>query len=323
MPSPRPGNVSVVIVTWNSAASIEACLASVVQPCSRHVEVIVVDNNSDDATVDKVRRAFPQVIIVQTGTNAGFARAVNIGISHATGQHILWLNPDAHVREGALDALADFLEAKPDAGAAGPLIRREDGTRDLFAARQLPSLTNAALRQFGLRRLLQGHRWFAQETASIQPPSEAVAVECLTGAALMMRSDVANLVGPLNTEMPMYFEDLDYCARLRRRGFVSYCVPRAEVVHGGGRSAELSPARTLLYAMENGQAPWLFLLRFRGKMHATLFRVLILTANLMRLIPLSIMPDLDERRSKARALVWWAMTPRNVFEREMAAHFTR
>ncbi len=312
-------DVSVIIVTWNSEAYVERCLESLARchdGCS--YELIAVDNGSADGTVAALRRE-PGVHCIETGSNLGFPRAVNIGLRAARGRHVLLLNPDAELCGGALGTLVRFLDAHPEAGCAGPRLLDGEGRSDPFAARALPSLITTALRQLWLRALLPEHPFFGRETHADVGGDEPRVVPGLIGAALLIPRALLDALGGLDEQLPMYLEDLDLCARLAAAGRPCWFVPAAEVVHFGGRSTALSPARRALHALENGEAPRAFLARHRGAVHARLFTALVCVGSLYRLALLGpaiamtallgrpSLATLRELAREARILLDWSL----------------
>ena len=326
-------DVSVLIVCWNSASCIGQCLASL--DSARHqstVEIILVDNGSRDATASIVRSKFPHVTLVEAGANLGFAGATNLASRRANGRYLFLLNPDAEVEPQALDTLVSFMDSHPEAGAASPKLLNQDGTPALFAIREFPSLSNVMVRQFGLRKLLPRNRYFGKETLTARDRDSVSHVPCVSGAALILRRSLFKHLGGLNEELPMYFEDMDLCARIGRRQLI-YHVPAAQVVHIGGKSADGASARSLLLAMENGEAPWMYLRRYRGPLHARGFTIVTFASNLLRLAALSsFLPVaflfwpvraswIRTRIKRSLALLGWCVNSRKSFYARIGKFF--
>lgn len=278
-------SVSVVVVTWNNAEVIRDCLRSIFEEGGNDVEAIVCDNDSGDGTVDIVRSEFPEATILETGGNLGFAPAVNLGLREARGERIMLLNPEASFFPGALRRLIDTLDANPSAGAVGPCIVESDGAVQSTAARRFPSPSMALAQQLGIRPLLE--RIGRGETLAASLGDEIASVPCLSGAALLVSRSVLETVGDLDEALPMYLEDLDYCARIGRSGLDLLYVPSAVVVHDGGYSSSRSSRRDLLYAMAMGQAPWMYRRRFHGAPSAHAYAAAIGVGSLFRLILLA------------------------------------
>lgn len=326
-------DISVLIVCWNSASCIRHCLASL-DPAGHQsaLEVILVDNGSKDDTVAIVRAEFPQVNLIEAGANLGFARATNLASGQANGRYLFLLNPDAKVVPGSLDRLTGFMDSHPEAGAISPKILDEDGTPALFAVREFPSVAGTIIRQFGLRKLFPHHHYFGRETLAPSKRNSAAPVPCVTGAALMVSRTLFNQLGGLDEELPMYFEDLDLCARIGCRHPI-YHVPTAQVVHIGAKSANGASARSLLLAMENGEAPWMYLRRYRGVWHAHAFTIITFVSSLARVavlgsfLPLASALGRDRaswtrvRIRRSLALVEWCLSSRTHFYSRVASFF--
>jgi GT2 family glycosyltransferase len=285
----RKLDVSIIIVTWNSASFIGKCLASIyeqTQSCS--FEVVVVDNGSKDQTIEIVSRQFSRVRIVSTGMNLGFPRASNLGIGISVGRHIFLLNPDTFLRSDVAGELVRFLETNPHVGAAGPRVLERNRTVDLFAAREFPSVSGTLFTVFGFRKLLPRRYWIDRRSLPDHDEQSARSVPCLTGAALMIPRRILNLVGLLDERLPLYFEDLDICSRIRSSGKDLCYVPSAELVHIGGQSAGVSPLRATLWAMEKGQAPWMWFREYRGRGAACGFSLSTFLGSVVRCVAFAV-----------------------------------
>jgi GT2 family glycosyltransferase len=325
------GDIAVVIVTWNSAKTLPHCLDSLADGASRRaLDVVVVDNASVDGTPDLVRSSFPAVRLLETGANLGFAPAVNLALSGVQARYVMLLNPDTVAEPEALGQLADFLDAHPETGAAGPQLVRRDGTAEPTSARNFPGVGQAMFRHFGLS-------WLSDRLKGGRRPPDGTSVipaTCLSGAAVMLRKAVLDQVGRLDERLPMYFEDLDLCRRISLAGFAIYCVRSAVVVHAGGQSSRLSPDRRLLYAMEDAHAPWLYLKTYVSAAAAGTFRILLGVASLARLCCAALvapmaLPGASTRRGLGRLVgrAWacavWSLTRPARFEKRVARCFPR
>ena len=319
-------DVSIIIVTWNSERYVSRCLESIwknTRGCS--FEVIAVDSGSADGTVEAVRRGFPDVRVIPAGANIGFPKATNRGIRESCGKFLFLLNPDTELRPGAVERLAGFLRDHPEAGCVSPKIIETDGSVALFHVREFPNLTNAFFRHFGLRKIFPRSRVFGRETFGDWDYGDSRSVPCLHGAALMIPRATMEAVGELDEQLPLYLEDLDLCARIGKTGKLLYYEPSAVVVHHGGKSSELSPAQGLLHAMKDGQAPWLFLKKYRGPAASALFVLIVLAGSALRVCTLGLShavsralhagnpAEIKGRCLRARALLNWALSDRNRF----------
>jgi GT2 family glycosyltransferase len=232
----RP-DVSVVVVSWNTRDLLLPCLAAVpaaVAPYS--AEVLLVDNGSADGTVAAVREQFPEVHVIANPDNRGFTRANNQALAVARGRFLLLLNPDTEARPGSLATLIRYLESHPEYGACGPKLLYPDG-RLQPNGRHLPTLWREFLAASGLRRLNPA----AFETRlewGREDFSRTVDVEEVSGACLMARREAVEQVGLLDEQLFMYYEEVDWCARMKAAGWKTAYVAEAEVVHHVAQSVK-------------------------------------------------------------------------------------
>ncbi len=238
-----PPTIGVVIVSYNTAALLRACLQSL-RACRLPLRVLVVDNASADHSADMVRAQFPDVHLIALAHNAGFAAANNIGLrwlgyaqndSHPP-EFALLLNPDTVVQSGALETLVAFLHAHPRVGLVAPRLRNPDGSVQAAAFR-FPTLSMSLLDVFppgeALPGRLDGSWWhgrYPQEATTNAP----FAIDHPLGACMLTRRAVIAQVGLLDERYFMYSEEIDWCWRIRRAHWAIWQVPQAHVVHVGG-----------------------------------------------------------------------------------------
>lgn len=238
-----PG-VSVVIVNWNTRDMVLRLLRSLAGPQSEsghRLELIVVDNNSSDGSVEAVRREFPEVKLVAQTENRGFAGGVNPGVEVATQPLVLLLNSDAHTSRESIEAVARYMTELPDVGVVGPQILSAEHVPEPSAWRA-PSLTWMALAAVGLNKL----KPFNFECYHERAFAEAAEVDCVSGCAMMIRRDLMNDLHGLDEDYFMYFEETDFCVRARRLGKQVHHAPLGEFVHEGGGTAKSVRLRTFL-----------------------------------------------------------------------------
>lgn len=234
---PTLSRFSIIIVNWNTRDLLAQCLESVGAELASWedvgVETFVVDNASTDGSSDTVSRDFPWVNLIQNTSNLGFARANNQALQQATGRYAILLNSDTRVLPGALQTLANFMDAHPQAGACGPLLLNADGSLQpschpvLTAGREFWRLL--FLEPLAPRATYPQHRW---SRASAHP------VEVIKGACLVLRQEALAQVGLLDERYFMYTEEMDLCHRLLQAGWQNYWVPQAQVIHYGEASSK-------------------------------------------------------------------------------------
>lgn len=238
--------VAVVIVTFNSSGHIARCLRAL-RESDIPVELIVVDNNSEDDTVEVVERelaAFEVAHLLRSDTNVGFARGVNKGLRRALGSYVVILNPDCFVCPSTLREMMETMRARPDVGLAGCLLLNEDGSEQAGCRRYIPTPWRALMRVLHLGRFFRRRRRFDDFIMSREPlPSGPIEVEALSGALMMVSRESLHAVGMLDEGYFMHCEDLDWCVRFRSAGWRVLFMPRACAVHVKGACSTSRPMR--------------------------------------------------------------------------------
>ncbi len=231
-------DLSICTVNWNTRCDLEAALGSILNsdPGVR-VEVVVLDNASQDGSAEMVRERFPTAVLLESEENLGFARGYNRAAARAEGRHLLMLNPDTVVRPGALERLVSFLDSHPRVGAAGPRLLNPDGSLQ-FSCRRFPRPLAAVFRNTPLGRLAPGNRFTRDYLMSDWNHGEAREVDWVSGAAVCIRREAWEEVGGFDEGYFMYAEDMDWCLRAREAGWRIYYVPEAVIVHRIGGSSD-------------------------------------------------------------------------------------
>lgn len=240
-------DMTVVIVNYNVRDFLEQALQSVRRASrSLAVEVFVVDNNSVDGSVPMVRERFPEVTLIANEENVGFGAANNMAINQSRGRYVLILNPDTIVQEDTFDHLVQFMDAHPEAGAAGCQILNPDGTFAPESRRSFPTPQVAFYRMTGLARFFSRSPRFGRYNMTFLPRDAVAEVDALSGSCMMVRREA--LLGPGGAEAPgvglfdedffMYGEDLDLCYRIQQAGWRIYYTPGTQIIHYKGESTK-------------------------------------------------------------------------------------
>lgn len=239
-------DLSIVIVNWNTMAMLRDVLTSTLKNCGNiSIQVIVVDNASEDDSANMVISEFPEVLIIQNMQNLGFAAANNQGFKVATGRHILLLNSDTIVLGDVLAASVRYLDEHSDVGAMGCRVLNTNGTMQRTCA-MWPSITNLALQTSGLWRLPYPRILGRYHMMDWQRDSERD-VDSISGCYLMIRRNILEEVGSLDEDFFFFGEETDWCRRMRDSGWRVVFAPVGEIIHHGGASAQqLNHRRDLL-----------------------------------------------------------------------------
>lgn len=273
-------DLTVVIVAWNSRRDLERCLPSLAEAAVVHThEVVVVDNNSADGTLDYVQSVLPESIRCGNSSNRGFAAANNQGFALAHGRYVLLLNPDTVLHRDACDLLVQFMDLNPDVFACGPALFNGDGTPQRTGVR-FPAVWNLLVEACFLDRLFPRSRLFGAHRELFADPDIPRAVDYLQGSCLLVRRAVIERVGGLDEAFFMYFEETDWCKRMKAAGGEVWYVPSARVVHfGGGAFGHYDETRLVAYH----QSLLLFLGKHMSRPQNILVRVVLLFRTLLRL----------------------------------------
>ncbi len=234
-------DISIIIVNYNVEHFLDHCLHSVTRALKNvRGEVIVVDNNSVDGSVEMVGRKHPGVRLIPNLTNKGFSGANNQAIPLCTGRYILLLNPDTLVEEDTFSKSIAFMDAHADAGALGVKMINGKGAFLPESKRSLPTPFVAFCKIFGLSALFPGSRAFGRYHLGYLNKDQTHKVEVLSGAFMMLRKSVLDKTGLLDESFFMYGEDIDLSYRILRAGYFNYYYPEARIIHYKGESTRKS-----------------------------------------------------------------------------------
>lgn len=240
----RPA-VSIIIVSWNTRELLRECLESIENAQLRiSNEIIVVDNASDDFSQEMTRRDFPRVILIENRENIGFGKACNIAMRQAQGEYLLLLNSDTTIGKDVVEELVRFVNDHPDCGIAGPQLINVDGTVQP-SVRNLPTIWRA-ITEYWLGR--RGSYDFYVPAGN--SPTE---VESVSGAVMVVSKKAVEHVGMFDPRYFLYFEDLDWCRRMRGAGYKIYYLPTATVVHHVGASGRTLGRKTFELSLKSSR----------------------------------------------------------------------
>lgn len=240
-------DVAIVIVTFNSEGQIRECLESVLnQRKAVSQQIIVVDNQSQDGTVDLIRNEFPEVELILPGENLGFAKGVNLGTSHADADFVLLLNPDTVILDHAVDVIVEFARARPAHGLYGGRTLKPDGSLEPSSCWGVPTLWSMALFAFGITTLASKNRWLDPESLGSWKRDSVREVGVITGCYLLTPLPVWLELGGLDERYFMYGEDVDFAMRAQAAGYRPVICPDAKLVHEVGKSSETPVHKMLL-----------------------------------------------------------------------------
>jgi GT2 family glycosyltransferase len=268
-------HLAVVIVSWNVRELLAPCLRSLfvdLKHSGLNAAVWVVDNASTDGTPELVARAFPEVHLITSSENLGFAGGNNLALKaivqdspSAIRNCVVWLlNPDTEVQQGATAALLGALDQRLSVGVVGAKLLYPDGALQQGAFR-FPGLSQLAFELFPLPARLYDTRLNGRYPRHLYDGDEPFAIDHPLGASMMVRAEAIREVGLMDEGYHMYCEEIDWCWRMHESGWKALCVPAAEVIHHAGQSTSQVPvssfrnlwtSRARLYARHQGALTW-------------------------------------------------------------------
>jgi GT2 family glycosyltransferase len=270
-------DLAVVVVSYNARDLLERCLRSVQASLGGYShEIVVVDNASEDGSPELVASAFPNVTLVRSPENRGFAAGVNHGISASTARYVLLLNSDATIDGAAISALVRSMDEHPTAGAAGGMLLNPDGSFQGSYA-DFPTLASETILATGLSR------WLLPATFPSHPVEQSQTlrtVDWVCGAVMLLRRRAIEEIGPFDEAFFMYAEEVDWCYRARQRGWSVLYVPEARIVHLIAGSYARAPMRR---REQIYRSKWLYLRKNSGLVPALAFRAAVHLASFLKL----------------------------------------
>jgi GT2 family glycosyltransferase len=272
--------------------SLLASLSAPDEQSCDELELIVVDNNSSDGSVEAIRRAFPRVKLVAKTENRGFAGGVNPGTKIATQPLILLLNSDVQTSRRSIEEAARYMAESPQVGILGPQILSPERNPQPSAWRD-PSLAWLVLSALGLNKL----KPLNFERYRERPFTEAIEVDCVSGCAMLIQRDLLNELGGFDEDYFMYFEETDLCVRARRHGKKVHHAPIGEFLHEEGGTSKTVRLRTFL---DFRRSQILFHRKHGGVLAAVAARGLLAVGSALRVPPLAAL-SMTRASEQARA----------------------
>ncbi|MDE2127349.1 MAG: glycosyltransferase family 2 protein [Armatimonadetes bacterium] len=248
-------DLSIVVVSYNTVDLLRACLASLPAACTPLVwDAWVVDNASHDGSQEMVAAEFPAVHLIANAENAGFTKANNQALRRASGQVLLILNPDTEPEPGSLALMVSALRADNTIGAVGPMLLNTDGSLQRNG-RRFPTVWREFLGHAGLaalsRRAFDRRLEYGREDFAV--PAD---VDEVSGACLMLRRDVTDRVGFMSEEFFMFYEETEWCWRIRKAGFRVQYLPAARVKHHWMASVKRDSRRMTQVLYRSARTYW-------------------------------------------------------------------
>ena len=229
--------LSIILVSYNTVAYITRALASVYQETLQTpFEVIVVDNASTDNSLAVLRQQFPQIKLIESNQNLGFAGGVHLGVAQAKGDYLLLLNPDTVILDQAIDKLMNFAQQYPNNGIWGGVTLNNDLSLNSQHAWEKPTLKNLLFSALGLSKTFNKSAFFNSANYGAWARDSIKTVDILSGCFFLTTRPLWEQLGGLDASFFMYAEEADYCLKAKALGYQPIVTPDARIIHHGGVS---------------------------------------------------------------------------------------
>jgi GT2 family glycosyltransferase len=239
----------VLLVGYNSEAALARYLPDFVASLPAEFEIILIDNDSADRTIDTFRRISPHGRVIEAGKNLGFAKAVNLGASQATGEWLLLLNPDAAASATDIEALEQSVAGRSACAAVGPIV---DSGGKVIPAGRFPTIWRMFLHSTTLSVLAQVNELFEGHYIRVKGTRRGLRrVDWITGGCMLIRREAWIAVAGFTERWFMYAEDIEFCFRLKRRGYEVLLNQDVTVFHEIGQSSAGIDGKTSVVWLEN------------------------------------------------------------------------
>jgi GT2 family glycosyltransferase len=233
--------ISVVIVNYNVRDFLQHCLQSLYNSTIHdRMQIVVVDNNSSDNSIEMVKTHFPFVECVELQENIGFGKANNLAIEYCKAPITLLLNPDTIVEPSTLQIMVEYLQNNPNVGVAGCKLLNADGSFQLPCRRGFPTPWVSFCKIFGLQSLFPHSSIFARYNQTFRDENETYTVDAVSGAFMAIRTELLKEVSGFDPDFFMYGEDLDLCYRIQKKGWDIAYVHSTSTIHFKGESTKRS-----------------------------------------------------------------------------------
>lgn len=284
--------VSICIVNWNTRDLLYGCLKSIKKKTrSVSYEIIVVDNHSNDHSVEMVKKHFPDCILIVSNENLGFVKANNLAVKHAKGNYILYLNPDTKLITNPIYKMAEYLENNNSYCAIGCKLILPNGKIQYICARTFPTPFNQFCFLSMLDRLFPKSKIVSSVEMRYWDHKDNREIECLSGANMMVRKDIVDQLKGFDSNIFMYTEDVDLCFRIKKIGWKIYYLGNESILHYAGSSSKKQKNKYFSTIMQK-ESNLYFQRKHFGKIKEKQYLFAVFTGALVRIVTIIFLAPL-------------------------------
>lgn len=226
-------NISFLIINWNAGEYLLNCIESIKKNCTFSKEIWIIDNNSNDNSIELIKKNHDDVNIIINEENIGFAKANNIGLKEIKTSYCLLLNPDVILLPNCIEQLVDLMESKPKAAIVAPrLIYSDNRIQESYG--HFPSIITETVHLLSINKIFH----FIRRIFLNKNFNKSICVDWVFGACFLAKSEALNQINGFDESFFMYSEDLDLCHRLHNNNWEIWFHPTATVMHYSSLSAD-------------------------------------------------------------------------------------
>ncbi len=279
-------DLSIIIVNYKANSFLDLCLESVYRAINKlSVEIIVVDNASNDGHIKRIKSKYADIITIENKTNIGFSKANNQGINIANGIYVLFLNPDTVVQQNTFTACIGFFVNQKNVGAIGVKMIDTHGVFATESKRGLPTVWAATCYVLGIGKLFPKSHFFNQYHLNALAQESVHQIDIISGAYFFTTKKVLNEVGYFDEQFFMYGEDIDLAYRIKQAGYSNYYLSHTKIIHYKG---ECTKKQSFKYVYTFQYAMYKFAKKHFSIFHFTLSTVAIYANILVKCLILSV-----------------------------------
>lgn len=235
--------ISIIIVNWNTKIDTAHCVKSIYQNCTLRLEIIVIDNNSQDNSFSYLKKQFPKIRLIQNPKNYGYSKANNQGVKIANNELILILNPDTQIQKNTIEILVDYYKKNRNIGAVVPLLLNKDKSIQYFYHRKLPTISNL------FASLIYNYTPYKNFPASKKlflldlDFKHDTQIEQAAGVCILTsKSTIKKIGGLFDAHLPIFLNDVDFSKRLQNKKLSILLIPKSAIIHAKSSSTgKLNP----------------------------------------------------------------------------------
>jgi GT2 family glycosyltransferase len=233
-------SLTIVILSFNVKDLLRVAIKSVYDTYKgKNMQLIVVDNASTDGSEKMVTKEFPDVTLIKSATNTGFAAGNNLAKVKTLGEYVLFLNPDTQVKKNTINKCLEIINKNPVIGAVSCKVVLPTGQLDYSCHRGLPTPWNTFCYLFGLTKIFPKNKFFSGYSATYLDTDKSHFIDCISGTFLLTRKSVLNKVGWWDTDYWWNGDDIELCYKLKKAGYKIWYESSVEMLHYKGSSSGL------------------------------------------------------------------------------------